>query len=609
MRTIKRSLLSATLSLSAVVASMFAFAPSAHAQSAPAVTQNPLLPSTVTINPGGTYNTNALQYFANGATFPGSALRALTDFYGLATPSTVADQGKFATPPAFTPTGVQPAASPLNNIVQYNYCRTDSTNGRATFTGTALQALFGSSNTPCSFVTSTAVDSFTLLPIAAKVLPSAPTPLPLFGLGFNSLPPYPTFPINVAAPSSAAPLFAFADAPPNHSALNATELTTYKDNKFPTRGRVNQIPVFFGAITPVFSTLVTATPPRISTLDLCKLFDGTITSYSQLTAPLTPLSGPVKIIVRSDKSDTTKAFTAYLAAQCVPLYASLSLNSPGGFTGYYLTDPNGVDEFPTLAPNPSTNFMRAQGNDGVAALVNGTAGGAGYVEAAFAAPTTTGGPIQASLQTLASSMQFVTATVLNVRNATTKVSFTPDSPANPCVLTVTGLGTPTGYPIVAQSYALTYQNYPTPEETNATRGLFSFILGNAATIPAANEQLAQGSGFLLLRRGPGNTTAIPAINRLRIVARGCINNTANIPTGFTQGGLGTPANIIGINFTPTTPVAFTTSYTSSGAPIFTPAQSVTVISATNIVATPAPIPPQITGPIRVGTVQTPNDSP
>jgi ABC-type phosphate transport system substrate-binding protein len=498
MRNIKRSLLSATLSLSAVVASVFAFAPSAHAEPAPAPIQ---------VNPGGATNANALQYHATGATV---------------------------------------VALPLPFPPRANYTVAN----------------------------------------------------------------YPTFPTTIAAAGSAAPLFAFTDAAPNLSALSSGDITNYTTNKLPTRGRVNQIPVFFGAITPVFNpAAVSGTSPRISTLDLCKLFDGRITAYSGLSAPsATNLSGLVNIIVRSDSSGTTTAFTAYLANQCGALVNSGALAPTPGFTTYYLTATNGVNLFPTSAPNPSTSFARAQGNDGVAALVNATAGGHGYVEAAFAAPTTTGGPIQASLQSLASATTFLTASVINVRNATTNVSFTPNSPANPCVLTVTGLNASVAnaYPIVTQSYALTYQNYPTVDESNATKGLFSFILSNAVANPVAqNDVLAQGGGFLLLRKGPGNSNAIPAINRLRIVARGCINNTTNVPTGFTQpGGPGTAVNIIGINFTATSPVGFTTSFNGIN-PVFTPATSVT-LNADGTLTAVAPT-GTITGPIRVGTVQTPND--
>jgi phosphate transport system substrate-binding protein len=606
MRTVNRSLLSATLSLSAVVASVFAFAPSAHAQAVPTVITDPTLtPSGVTTNPGGTYFTGALQYHANGATFPGLVLRVLTDFYGLHTPNTDVDLGRFPNP---TFPNAQAPGTPRNNSVQYNYCGTGSGNGRATFTGTA-QALFGNpANIPCGFVASTGA-SVLASPISFTPAPSnhpfLPCPAPA---GANyACTNYPTFPTGLAAAGSAAPLFAFSDSPANLTTLSSGDLTNYTNNKLPTRGRANQVPVFFAGITPVFNPAVTATPPRISTLDLCKLFDGTITSYSQLTAPLTPLSGPVSLIVRSDSSGTTTAFTAYLAAQCVPLYASLSLNSPGGFTGYYLTNTNGVNLFPTLAPNPSTSFARAQGNDGVAALVLATAGGVGYTEAGFSALTTPfTGPTAASLQNPVTPTSFLTASVLNVRNATTNVSFTPNSPANPCVLTVTGLGTPTGYPIVAQSYALTYQNYPTPEETNATRGLFSFILGNAVANPVAqNDNLSQGLNFVLLRRGPGNSTAIPAINRLRTVARGCINNTANVPTGFSPlngGGLGGSVTITGINFTATT-VGFTTGF-NGVSPVFT-----TVPATLNANGTLTATPPAgtITGPIRVGTIQTPND--
>jgi hypothetical protein len=608
MRTVNRSLLSATLSLSAVVASVLALAPSAHAQSAPAVTQDPnIVSSPVTANPAGTFNVNALQYFANGATFQGVILRSLTDFYGIASPTTntptnpVTDQGKLFTSTSSTPAGVQPASSPRNNTVQYNYCGTGSGNGRATFTGTA-QALFGlPATTPCAYVASSTG-------AAVQVTPSATVPLPQVGTGYTFA-NYPNFPTGVAVAGSAAPLFAFSTATASASALSATELTTYTTNKATTRGRAAQVPAFFGAITPVFNPAINSgVSPRISNADLCRIYDGRITDYSGLTAPSTTgLSGPLTVIVRSDNSGGTTAFTAYLARECGALVTAGTITATPGFAGYYLTASNGVNLFPTAAPNPSATFLpRAQGDDGVAALVVATAGGAGYVEAVFAQPFIITGPIQAALQSPALATAFLTASVINIRNATTNVSFVPNSPANPCVLTVTGLNVvPTisnAYPIVTQNYGLTYQNYPTTDETNATRGLFSFILGNAAPFPAQNDVLSQSAGFVLLRRGAGSSTAIPVINRLRTVARGCVNNTNNVPTGFSpaNGPVGSSVNIIGINFTATSSVAF-----SNGANGFIASPSVTLNGDGTLTAVvPAGA---VTGPIRVGSIQTPND--
>jgi hypothetical protein len=90
MRTVNRSSLAATLSLSTVVASIFALAPIANAQIAThdATVQNTNTSGAKYVDPAG------FQYFANGATFPAGGLRALLDFYGAAVPNTVLNIGQ-----------------------------------------------------------------------------------------------------------------------------------------------------------------------------------------------------------------------------------------------------------------------------------------------------------------------------------------------------------------------------------------------------------------------------------------------------------------------------------------------------------------------------------
>jgi phosphate transport system substrate-binding protein len=283
-----------------------------------------------------------------------------------------------------------------------------------------------------------------------------------------------------------------------------------------------QVPVFFGAIVPALNASINSgVSPNLTTVELCKVFDGTITNFNQIASTVS-LNLPLQVVVRSDSSGTTSAFTAYLASAC----ASAGVVTPG-FAGYYLTA--AVNSFPTTAGTPSAAFMRRAGDDGVSDSIATTSGGFGYVASTFAQPIAlnapitpnTPAPIQAALQNPLSG-SFLTATVNTVRNAMGNISLTAD-PTYPCILKVSGLPivptVSTAYPIVTQTYALTYTNYPTQDQLNAIEGAFSFILGNRTTILQANDQIVGAFGLVLLGQGTANNT----INPLRSQARACIN--------------------------------------------------------------------------------------
>jgi ABC-type phosphate transport system substrate-binding protein len=574
MPTANRHSLASTLSLAAVIASIFAFAPVSNAQTVPGVSivsqdativpeatikfaPNSYLGGTPTLSTATlatsdpTFLTapSASQYFANGATLPATVLRKLLDFYGVAIPNTAPNILQIGSQ------GFQPFNSPRNNFSQYNYCGTGSGNGRATFTGTAVASV------SCSYITG----------VGSLVTPAAGTPLPgtrgaspgaPVGNVGPATPPvgsnfayaaYPTFPFGAPASGSqatAAPLFTFADATASTSALTSTDLANYTTNKLPTRGNPVQVPVFFGAISPILQAPSTNAPlaasPRVSSSDLCKIFDGQITNFNQLTAPSsTTFSGLINLVVRQDSSSTTTAFKSYLAAVCnsVNATANLPVVTPG-FTTYYITA--GTTAFPTVTTAPSSTFVRRNGKDGVGDYVATTTGGFGYVESAFAQPvalnapstTTAPAPIQVQLQIPVTvtptnpTGNFTRALLSTVRNAVNNVTLVANSTYT-CVLTVSGLpvvGTmPNAYPIVTQTYALAYSRYPSLAERDAVRNLFAFILGSITTPTQANDQIAGQAGFPILTTGATNMPiVVQSLPRTR--ARGCIVNSVITPT-------------------------------------------------------------------------------
>jgi phosphate transport system substrate-binding protein len=466
--------LTAAFSLSAVVAAMVSVVPSAQAQAC--------VPSAT-----GIPSAACQQLFAGGATFPLLLNRQYHDYFGIAIPT-----GAPIAPGQPGATGVQPinpAGSPRNINVQVNYCGTGSGNGRAIFTGVPATSATSAS---CSYATASTID----------------------GSGVSVGTAFAPFPTNTPGVT---PVFAGTDTP-----LSATNINDYTAQKLATRGNPIQVPTVFGAIdlinNPALGSL------NITTAQLCRIFDGSITTIDG-----TDTGAPITVVVRSDNSGTTTAFTTYLAAAC-----------PGVSGGsYYIT--TGVGVFPTTNPG-NVVFNTQNGNDGVAGRVAAVANAVGYTEASFGSPyattaldpvtgTTNPAPLLANLQNPSAITQtFVFPTPTTINRRLTGISLTANT-TYPCILAVAGLPvlpapantttTSQAFPIVSPTYALHYTRYATTEQAAATRSLFNFILGNRpARFPAANDQIAEGLGFSVLSNGTFNPNT--ATNLLRGSARACV---------------------------------------------------------------------------------------
>jgi phosphate transport system substrate-binding protein len=430
-------------------------------------------------SPNGTPSATCAQYFAGGATFPLLLNRQFFDYYGIAIPTgPIIISGQGSTATGVQP--INPAGSPRNVNQQFNYCGTGSGNGRAIFTGVPATSATSAS---CSYATASD--------------------------GAGNATAFAAFPTNTAGVT---PLFAGTDA-----AISATNINDYTAQKLATRGNPIQIPTVHGAI--VFANNPTFGNLTITTAQLCGIFAGDPTATINGVAP--------HVFIRSDNSGTTTALTAYLAAAC----PSVS----GG--SYYITAATGV--FPTVAQ--TSNFTRANGNDGVAALINGNPTGVGYLEASFGQPyAPTPAPLIASLQNPVSG-SFIFPTPTTINRGLTGLGIARNSTYT-CVLTATGIPVvPTvgnAYPIIATTYSLVYSRYSTAAEATAIRNVHNFVLGNRIVpFPAANDQIAGGLGFSVLTNngaaievpvGSGNfLTGVSAINNLRGIARGCLTGVTS----------------------------------------------------------------------------------
>jgi hypothetical protein len=283
---------SATISLSATIVLISALAsPSTHAQTVPAVSQDP----TITFSPAlaptsvGTISTSAVQYFSVGTSLSALAFRNLLDFYGVAIPKTSQYLGQLGAQ------GFQPVNSPRVNFSQFNYCNTSF--GTGVFVGTSAPPF-------CSYVSATS-GTPTIIPAPNQ----APTPLP------NPLSGSYAFTDFVQAGPVPTPLFVIQKggtniAPGDNNASDSRSpltpigisnpaIASYIANKLPTRGNPIQVPVSFGALVPIVNPGINGgASPKLTTFDLCKIYDGEYTDYSQIVG--TPgLFGPINLVLRA----------------------------------------------------------------------------------------------------------------------------------------------------------------------------------------------------------------------------------------------------------------------------------------------------------------------
>jgi ABC-type phosphate transport system substrate-binding protein len=429
--------LAQALSVTAALAAVLTAMPSAQADvppgGVPAVSADPLAVLVPQGTPVGTpplpnfrVSNEAQQFHGLGATFPQIVYRNLFDYYGVTIPQIVSQPGfRLGLQP------INPAGSPRLINAQYNYVGTGSDTGRDVFLGTSLipaAATYTPTNTnviPPLTVCAPAVIGSTVIGSDGV---SIQVPLPCQGA-----------PISYA-PGSVS--FAGTDLP-----LTPAEIATYTENQFPTRGNPIQVPTVFGGIAVAYNQTGGPTGNfNLSTADLCKIFNGTFNSYSQLTAPSTTggATGSIKVVI-PDSSETTSGitygFTSFLAKACPGALGEpftdynrnavrntnisepftdtsgngvYDLSEP--FTDYNgngvrdalldepFTDTNGngvynpssyfllagVNAFPVgaNAPVPGTganyvNFIRSSGNTAVTNAIGSTPGGLGYIEASF----------------------------------------------------------------------------------------------------------------------------------------------------------------------------------------------------------------------------------
>jgi ABC-type phosphate transport system substrate-binding protein len=504
-----QSVLASTLSVTAALLCVAAFSP----QTANAQTVTRSIYGCVSIDPranaagGFVVNQGCQQYFGGGATFPSLTYRNFFDWFGVTIPGNGPGQCQATGQDGCQGSGLQvlaPAGSPqlAGRSIQFNYCLSGSGNGRGLFVGTA------NAPTTCHFNSAVTVPSQIDTPNnpnGGSVISRMPTVLTGNG--------------NFSA--SEEPTYAGTDVP-----LSQAEINTYQTNKLANRANPIQLPLLIAPVTPAVNATSPGSGLRLSTADLCRVFNATVTDYSQLQAPSTTgRTGPITVFVRSDSSGTTNIFTSYLATACPQVLGS-----------YYITA--GLNTFPLTGP--SALFQRRAGNNGVADGITATVGGIGYAEVGFVSPFALGGgplAVQLSNPAVGDGGTGTFASPTNVNNtisATTGLTVesyvtNASGVVYPCVLRVAGLlPTPTtgtlipttsGFPIIGATNLMLYTHYD-PQARTAIISLFGRYLGSVSGgSPFPNDAIAQANGSVVVRSG----TSGPLTNALRSSLTSCLN--------------------------------------------------------------------------------------
>jgi phosphate transport system substrate-binding protein len=130
----------------------------------------------------------------------------------------------------------------------------------------------------------------------------------------------------------------------------------------PAAGNLIQLPSMgVGIAIPVQNTAVTGNGKLVlNDSDLCGVFSGKLTDFSQLTlgkGSVTPTAGAITVVYRSDGSGTSFLLTNHLSAVCT--------TGNGGNSNITFT---ATTTFATLFPNgtPPSNFIGEKGSGGVA---------------------------------------------------------------------------------------------------------------------------------------------------------------------------------------------------------------------------------------------------
>jgi phosphate transport system substrate-binding protein len=235
---------------------------------------------------------------------------------------------------------------------------------------------------------------------------------------------------------------------------------------------VQQLPMFFGAITvsynvPGVKTGLKLTGPVIADIFLGKITKWNDPAIASLNPGTTLPSTAISVVHRSDSSGTTAGFTGFLAA-----YSPQWKSQVG--SGKDVQWPTGTG---------------AKGNAGVAGAIQQTTGSIGYVEQAYALQH---GFTYASVQN--ASGAYVAPSL-----ASTSAAAPTSVPADLAFTTDPKTANPSAYPIVSQTFLITYKDMCKAGISKGTAvaiaGFLSYGLGPGQAILSQADYAALPAGL------------------------------------------------------------------------------------------------------------------
>jgi phosphate transport system substrate-binding protein len=343
------------------------------------------------------------------------------------------------------------------------------------------------------------------------------------------------------------PNFAAADSP-----LAASDLANYQatgahgSSAWPT-----QFPVIAGAVGIGFNLLdssgaqVTASEVNLSTVQVCKIFSGTITNWNDtglssafsLPSGRTIPSTPINVQYRSDGSGTSFSLSNYLTNNCGSAGLShvfetnQTFGATAGGAGGTPAAGSVISNFFTTLPS---NWNGVSGNTAVANAIAPSTGGngnIGYVETAnavaLALPKLQLASIagKSPITNFGSPLTITSAAVVynevisttNATNGTAQLTAITSPPSTQCIALVPpadyavagskgGIVPSTSYPIVAISYFLGNAQSNGTDLTN-TANLVNAPYNSTITGSVTTVGSGKGLAFLTLGTGAFSATA------------------------------------------------------------------------------------------------------
>lgn len=331
---------------------------------------------------------------------------------------------------------------------------------------------------------------------------------------------------NVGRTDLTRPNFAGSDSP-----LTTSDFTNYVNNH-PSGYYPTQFPAIAGAIALSFhltdsqGNKVTSSEVNFSDTQVCQIFSGTITNWSDtrlasafsLPAGDSIVSAPINVQYRSDGSGTSFGFSNHLANVCGAINGTV-FETNQAFTSVV------ANFFPSGLPNgdgtTTPKWTGSSGNPGVANAIGNTANSIGYVETANALVTNPGLQFAdvnglspqtnfgGNLTINAADLVFNNAITGTDSNGVATYGAISGAPSTQCIALVkpanyaksgTSIVSSSTYGIVAISYLLGNAS-GNGTDLSVTRSLLTAPYTSAITSNVTTVGSGKGLAFLTLGRG------------------------------------------------------------------------------------------------------------